>query len=536
MTSILELPVLVFDAQSSGASPAHGQLIELAWQSWPDTGFAQHQSLLALEPAAVLPKRIQRLTGIDPEMLSDAPTLESLSETLRTLLPQRPLLIHFARFELAFLRHALPELFQPPRPLAIICTHELARRLLPQLPQHGLRAVAGHLAHHLQSLRRAQEHVDASLHVWKHLAGMLEASGIHRLEQVLSLLQQPVTPQRRRFDLLIPREQRLAISKGPGIYTMLGADQRVLYVGKARSLHRRVNSYFQKQRGLPSRTRELLAQVHEIRTQECESALEAALLEFELIQLHTPPYNVQLQPDERPLFFCNARLDLSLAFDPKRAPCGPWLARDHLEFFKGMVRVEYDEETSQLLRAALAWAALPAEIEHELLKGLWERAQLAGSSLHRLLRLGAALLEPDVTPSDAPPSDAPPSEGESNSIELWAARLDAHVDTQLRRLAAQRRRARRLLYLSEAEICWRDKDGEHRLFVHGGETNRSGKHAPCRHLSERLQRLERQRFERLRVLDSELLALMKSGHAPSFSPPALARLYARSDRESSDCG
>jgi hypothetical protein len=38
------------------------------------------------------------------------------------------------------------------------------------------------------------------------------------------------------------------------------------------------------------------------------------------------------------------------------------------------------------------------------------------------------------------------------------------------------------------------------------------------------------------VLDSELLALMKSGHAPSFSPPALARLYARSDRESSDCG
>ena len=58
----------------------------------------------------------------------------------------------------------------------------------------------------------------------------------------------------------MPREVRLSLPDAPGIYRMLRTDDSVLYVGKAASLHHRVNSYFRKQNGIPERSLEMLSQ------------------------------------------------------------------------------------------------------------------------------------------------------------------------------------------------------------------------------------------------------------------------------------
>jgi len=83
------------------------------------------------------------------------------------------------------------------------------------------------------------------------------------------------------------------IPQGPGVYEFLDATGRVLYVGKARNLARRVGDYFQGD--LHPRTARMVANADAIRWVLCASEQEALLLEREWIHAKQPPYNVRLR-------------------------------------------------------------------------------------------------------------------------------------------------------------------------------------------------------------------------------------------------
>lgn len=87
----------------------------------------------------------------------------------------------------------------------------------------------------------------------------------------------------------------------PGVYKMLGKNGDILYVGKAKSLKSRVNSYFAKTIDHP-KTRALVARIHDIETIITRSETEALLLEQNLIKEHRPPYNVLLRDDKSYLY------------------------------------------------------------------------------------------------------------------------------------------------------------------------------------------------------------------------------------------
>ncbi len=77
----------------------------------------------------------------------------------------------------------------------------------------------------------------------------------------------------------------------PGVYIMKGEDARVLYVGKASNLKRRVGSYFM--RSHDARIEHLVSQIRLIEYKKTESVLEALMLESELIKKYQPPFNVR---------------------------------------------------------------------------------------------------------------------------------------------------------------------------------------------------------------------------------------------------
>ncbi|WP_201611304.1 excinuclease ABC subunit UvrC [Psychrobacter submarinus] len=87
----------------------------------------------------------------------------------------------------------------------------------------------------------------------------------------------------------------------PGAYKMLGKNDDILYVGKAKSLKSRVNSYFAKTIDHP-KTRALVARIHNIETIITRSETEALLLEQNLIKEYRPPYNVLLRDDKSYLY------------------------------------------------------------------------------------------------------------------------------------------------------------------------------------------------------------------------------------------
>jgi excinuclease ABC subunit C len=85
----------------------------------------------------------------------------------------------------------------------------------------------------------------------------------------------------------------------PGVYQMIGADGRILYIGKAVSLRNRVRSYFQDSAAHPYRTVKMVERVADVRTIVVTNEVEALILEANLIKRHQPPFNVRMRDDKR---------------------------------------------------------------------------------------------------------------------------------------------------------------------------------------------------------------------------------------------
>jgi len=84
---------------------------------------------------------------------------------------------------------------------------------------------------------------------------------------------------------------------------MLRSNGDLLYVGKASSLRRRVNSYFQRRRRTAEHILEMLTQARTLEFTVTPTRLEAALLEADEIGMLSPPYNVALRQRDRDLVF-----------------------------------------------------------------------------------------------------------------------------------------------------------------------------------------------------------------------------------------
>jgi excinuclease ABC subunit C len=93
------------------------------------------------------------------------------------------------------------------------------------------------------------------------------------------------------------RDAASALPAMPGVYRMLGANGRALYIGKARSLRARVGQYTQT-RHLSVRLQRMVAAVQRVEVLHTRTEAEALLLEANLIKAERPPCNILLRDDK----------------------------------------------------------------------------------------------------------------------------------------------------------------------------------------------------------------------------------------------
>ena len=84
------------------------------------------------------------------------------------------------------------------------------------------------------------------------------------------------------------------IPENPGVYQYFNEDGQIIYVGKAKNLHRRVSSYFQKDQQT-YKTKQLVKHIADIKYIVVNSEQDAFLLENNLIKQHQPHYNILLK-------------------------------------------------------------------------------------------------------------------------------------------------------------------------------------------------------------------------------------------------
>lgn len=104
------------------------------------------------------------------------------------------------------------------------------------------------------------------------------------------------------------REQHIqellkGVPKDPGVYQYYDAEGKLLYVGKAKNLKKRVSSYFQKKHDY-GKTKVLVRKIADIQTIVVASEMDALLLENSLIKKHQPRYNVMLKDDKTYPWIC----------------------------------------------------------------------------------------------------------------------------------------------------------------------------------------------------------------------------------------
>lgn len=338
--SLRNTPFIFIDCQTTGATPDHGDIIELAFAISALTSIDSTHAkslLVKADTFTGIPTRIRKLTGLcDDDIYAKGLSLEQIHETLLEALKSLPYphyaVIHFARFERAFLEDLFVRVEEADKlPFRIICTHTLAKRLFPNLPARSLRALAGYFNRPIDALKRSGSHVEATMKIWSALVQELEHRGVSELAALERWLDEEPSPKKERHEYPIERIKRLSLSHRPGIYKMLSKTGDVLYVGKATSLKSRVNSYFRGRKGRDSRKLEMLTQTWDIQTIETETALEAALLESDEIKRLNPPYNVSLKKGDRVLNFFDRDFRFSSATQCATTPLGPFTSIEPFE-------------------------------------------------------------------------------------------------------------------------------------------------------------------------------------------------------------
>ncbi len=157
------------------------------------------------------------------------------------------------------------------------------------------------------------------------------------------------------------KEKALKLPQSPGVYIMLNSDKEIIYVGKAKKLYNRVNSYFRANATHNSKTRLMVSQICDFDYIITDTEFEALVLENSLIKRHKPKYNILLKDDKGYPF-----IRLSVKEEYPRFSIVSKVADDGAEYFGpygGRVESRRAIETvSELLRLPVCSRKFPRDI------------------------------------------------------------------------------------------------------------------------------------------------------------------------------
>jgi excinuclease ABC subunit C len=100
----------------------------------------------------------------------------------------------------------------------------------------------------------------------------------------------------------------------PGIYQFFDKKQKIIYIGKAKNLKKRVSSYFYKERSISGKVKVLVKKIRDIKFIVVDTEIDALLLENNLIKKYQPRYNVLLKDDKTYPWICIKNEDFPRIF------------------------------------------------------------------------------------------------------------------------------------------------------------------------------------------------------------------------------
>ncbi|MGV9003873.1 exonuclease domain-containing protein [Flavobacterium sp.] len=241
-----------------------------------------------VNPQQEIPLHIFSLTGINNHMVRNAPIFDDLAEKVLNMLTDRIFVAHNVNFDYSFVHHEL-ERSGFKWSSAKLCTVRAARKIKPGLKSYSLGVLCNSLGISLENRHRAGGDTEATAILFSRLLQW-------DTENVIAKMIKKNAPDQRLPPNVPPRDFD-QLPQQPGVYYFYSEDKKVIYVGKAINLKKRVASHFSGNNSSDQR-QNFLRDIYSISFEICATELMALLLECNEIKTLWPQYNRALKKFE----------------------------------------------------------------------------------------------------------------------------------------------------------------------------------------------------------------------------------------------
>jgi DNA polymerase-3 subunit alpha (Gram-positive type) len=186
---ISEACFAVVDLETTGLSAEESEILEIGAIRVEKLQLGDCFERL-VKPAAQIPARITRLTGIDQRMLADASALScALAEFGAWIeaVPQTVFVAHNASFDFRFIQRGLERCALSPLGPPVLCTRKLGRRLAPEIGRYSLDAISSHFGVSNRARHRALGDARAAARVLLELLHRATSLGLQSLGELVDL-------------------------------------------------------------------------------------------------------------------------------------------------------------------------------------------------------------------------------------------------------------------------------------------------------------------------------------------------------------
>lgn len=269
----------IIDVETTGNGVKGNKVTEIAIFKYDGNTLVDEFTSL-VNPQAPIPHFITALTGIDDSMVATAPTFAELADSILNFTADCIFVAHSVNFDYGVIKEEF-------RLLGIdfvrkkLCTVRLSRKLLPGLRSYSLGKLCAAEDIPLTDRHRARGDAHATVLLFEKLlkqpgAKDLLTASLHARSQEATL-----PPHLNRTELLnLPNQ--------PGIYYFLDSNHKIIYVGKANNLKKRVLGHFYDK---SEHELKLCREVAHIDFELSGSELVALLMEAAAIKKHWPRFN-----------------------------------------------------------------------------------------------------------------------------------------------------------------------------------------------------------------------------------------------------
>ena len=235
-----------------------------------------------VNPHVPIPFFIQRLTGIDDDMVANAPSFEEIAGQVHDLLLDKIFVAHNVNFDYSFVKHHL-ESAGYGLDTRKLCTVRLARKVIPGLNGYSLGKLTQQLGIHHGARHRAGGDALATADLLAMIVAR-DADGAVINGMLKGKSSEQYLPPHVDVDNIA------GLPSCPGVYYFYNAEGKVIYVGKAKNIRQRVKSHFSNNK-VNRQKQDFLRETRRVSCKPCATELMAHILESAEIRRLWPVHN-----------------------------------------------------------------------------------------------------------------------------------------------------------------------------------------------------------------------------------------------------